>query len=517
MTHPKDSLDAARAEGFANLALDCIHREYPNKLGQHVLMSDADARPPRELTPAFYGCFDWHSAVHGHWTLARLARKFPEAEWAGRARAALGKSLTRENLAREAEYMQAPWRSSFERPYGLAWLLQLSAELRGWPDAEAWAVALNPLVDVVVARLTEWLSKLSHPVRSGEHSQSAFSLGLMLDYARVSAREDFRKLLESKALEFYLLDRDGPLAYEPSGEDFLSPCLAEADVMRRVLPGGEFADWLGRFLPSIPRDGLAWLRPVLSADPGDPKLGHLDGLNLSRAWMLKAIAATLPDGDGRIGSLKRAAEDHARAGLERVTGEHYEGGHWLGTFAVYLLTASTKGICIWFTGLPCAGKTTLARRLAEDLEAQGRRVVVLDGDEIRKHLSADLGFSGEDRHTNMLRVAAKAREIVEAGGIAICALVSPYARSRDAARQLVGDSRFVEVYVNTPAETCEERDTKGMYRLARAGKISHFTGVDDPYEPPLRPEIVVRGVGREPAEVVRPILDEIERRRQDLG
>lgn len=175
------------------------------------------------------------------------------------------------------------------------------------------------------------------------------------------------------------------------------------------------------------------------------------------------------------------------------------------------------GVCVWFTGLPCAGKTTLAGRLGEHIEALGRQVVVLDGDEIRKHLSADLGFSSGDRHTNVLRVAAKAREIVESGGIAICALVSPYARSRDAARQLVGDPRFIEVYVNTPPETCEERDVKGMYRLARAGKISHFTGVDDPYEPPERPDIVVRGFGKDPDEVVAPILGEIERRMRQLG
>jgi sulfate adenylyltransferase len=177
----------------------------------------------------------------------------------------------------------------------------------------------------------------------------------------------------------------------------------------------------------------------------------------------------------------------------------------------------SAGLCIWFTGLPCAGKTTLAQRLTEDLESLGRQVVLLDGDEIRKHLSADLGFSSGDRHTNVLRVAAKAREIVESGGIAICALVSPYARSRNAARELVGDPKFIEVYVNTPPETCEERDVKGMYRLARAGKISHFTGVDDPYEPPARPEIVVRGVEKEPGEVIAPILEEIERRLPKLG
>jgi hypothetical protein len=346
VTDLKSRLDEAGAERFANLALACVHREYPNKLGQHVLSSDADARPPRELTPAFYGCYDWHSAVHAHWMLARLARMFPEAAWAWRVRMALGKNLTRENLEREAEYMAGTGRSTFERPYGLAWLLLLASELSEWRDrdAEGWTSALGPLVEIVVERLEQWLRKLSYPVRTGEHSQSAFSLGLMLDYARSSGREDFQRLLEAKAVEFYSQDRDGPLAYEPSGEDFLSPCLAEADLMRRVPRGGEFAEWLRRFLPSIPGDGSAWIQPLKAADPSDPKLGHLDGLNLSRAWMLGAIATALPDGDRRIQSLRRTAGEHTRAGLESVSGEHYEGGHWLGTFAVYLLTDAGASI-----------------------------------------------------------------------------------------------------------------------------------------------------------------------------
>jgi Protein of unknown function (DUF2891) len=340
VTDLKNRLDEAGAERFANLALACIHREYPNKLGQHVLSSDADARPPRELTPAFYGCYDWHSAVHAHWMLARLVRTFPEASWGGRVRLALGKTLTQANIEREAEYMRAPARSSFERPYGLAWLLRLTAELGEWRDreAEGWASALRPLAEIAVARIEDWLPKLSHPVRTGEHNQSAFSLGLMLDYARINGSAEFQRLLEAKTREFYYPDHDGPLAYEPSGEDFLSPCLAEADVMRRVLRRGEFAEWLRRFLPSIPRDGSRWIQPVKAADPSDPKLGHLDGLNLSRAWMLRAVAAALPEGDERGPSLERTDEEHARAGLESVTAEHYEGAHWLGTFSVYLLT-----------------------------------------------------------------------------------------------------------------------------------------------------------------------------------
>jgi hypothetical protein len=335
-------LDAATAERFANLALACVHREYPNKLGHHMLNSDADAKPPRELTPAFYGCYDWHSSVHGHWMLARLTRLFPEAPFAARARQALAKNLTAGNLQGEAEYMQGAGRSSFERPYGLAWLLQLSAELTQWndPDARNWAAWLRPLADVAIARLTDWLPKLSHhPVRSGEHSQSAFSLGLMLDYARTTNDAGFEKLLERMIRQFYLNDRNGPLDYEPSGEDFLSPCLAEADVIRRVISAEEFAEWLAAFLPSIPHDGSMWIAPATVPDRRDPKLGHLDGLNLSRAWMLGGIASALPTADPRVAALQKTANAHARTSLESVTGEHYEGGHWLGTFAVYLLTA----------------------------------------------------------------------------------------------------------------------------------------------------------------------------------
>lgn len=338
------ALDLAAAERFANLALACIHREYPTKLGQHVLNSDADVRPARELTPAFYGCYDWHSAVHGHWMLIRLARTFPEGPFAARVRYAVGRNLTAENLKQEEEYLEGKGRESFERPYGLAWLLLLAAELRAWndPDAQRLSAALTPLAELVEQRVQHWLRKLSHPVRSGEHSQSAFSFGLMLDYARACDRREFTQLLESKIRDFYVSDRNGPLAYEPSGEDFLSPCLAEADVVRRVMGGREFAEWLEQFLPQIPRDGSPWLRPAKVPDAFDPKLGHLDGLNLSRAWMLRGILQALPQGDARITSLHAAADEHAAAGLASVSGTHYEGAHWLGTFAVYLLTESAS-------------------------------------------------------------------------------------------------------------------------------------------------------------------------------
>jgi hypothetical protein len=333
--------DVKAAERFANLALACVHKEYPNHIS-HTLNSDSDVAPPRKLTPAFYGCYDWHSSVHGHWLLVRLVRTFPDASFVPAARDALRQSLTADNLAQEAAYLRGQGRASFERPYGLAWLLQLAAELREWDDPQAKEMAANlrPLEQIVVERLSAWLPKLANPVRIGEHDQTAFGLGLVLDYARGVGDEKFAGLLVAKATHFYFKDKNCPLAYEPSGEDFLSPCLGEADLMRRVLPNREFATWLTGFMPQISTSAdTVWLQPVVSPDPSDPKLAHLDGLNLSRAWMLKGIAAALPEKDKRQASIEVAAEAHEQAGLAAVTGEHYEGGHWLGSFAVYLVTA----------------------------------------------------------------------------------------------------------------------------------------------------------------------------------
>ena len=334
------SLDEAAAARFANLALHCAHLEYPNKIS-HTLGSDADVRPPRELAPAFFGCYDWHSSVHGHWLLARLARQFPQAPFAAEARAALARSLTPARIAGEVTYFQTPGRASYERPYGLAWLLLLAAELREWDDPQArqWSQALAPLEVEAAQRLRSWLPKLRYPIRVGEHSQTAFAFGLVHDWARVTRDVEMQSLIEAKARAFYASDRNCPLAYEPSGEDFLSPCLAEADLMRRILPAREYGQWLRHFLPVVPAGSKKpWLAPAEVTDRSDPKLAHLDGLNLSRSWMLLGIASGLPQGDRRIGALNAAAEAHAAAALPAVTGEHYEGGHWLGTFAVYLTT-----------------------------------------------------------------------------------------------------------------------------------------------------------------------------------
>jgi hypothetical protein len=339
-TSTAPTFDEKAAERFAKLALACVGKEYPNKIS-HVLNSDADVAPPRKLTPAFDGCYDWHSSVHGHWLLVRLLRTFPNAPFASQARDALRKSLTAENLKQEAAYLRGEGRASFERPYGLAWLLQLCAELREWDDDQAREMSANlrPLEEAAIERLKKWLPKLSHPVRIGEHDQTAFGLGLMLDYARSTKNDSFARLVADSARKFFLADKDCPLNYEPSGEDFLSPCLGEADVMRRVLPETEFAKWLNDFMPQIPRTGDGdLLKPVVSPDPSDPKLAHLDGLNLSRAWMLEGILSALPRDDPRRAALQAAADAHRHAGLAAVTGAHYEGGHWLGSFAVYLTT-----------------------------------------------------------------------------------------------------------------------------------------------------------------------------------
>src|SRR5437870_10152035 len=283
-TDAAPTFDLKAAERFAKLALACVGKEYPNKIS-HVLNSDTDVAPPRKLTPAFYGCYDWHSSVHGDWLLVRLLRTFPDASFAKAARDALKESLTAENLKAEAAYLRGEGRASFERPYGLAWLLQLCAELREWEDPQAQEMLANlkPLEDAAVERLRTWLPKLSHPVRIGEHDQTAFALGLILDYARGKNDEGLTKLATDSARKFFLVDANCPLAYEPSGEDFLSPCLGEADVMRRVLPQAEFGKWLTQFLPQIPSTATAdWLPIVVSPDPSDPKLAHFDGLNLGR-------------------------------------------------------------------------------------------------------------------------------------------------------------------------------------------------------------------------------------------
>jgi len=301
---------------FVEMALGCVHREYPNHVSLR-LSRDEDAKPPRRLTPVFYGCFDWHSAVHGHWVLARGSQH--DAPYAARCREKLERSLRPEAVAVEVEYVRR--RPGFERPYGLAWLLALQASLEG-----ELAEILRPLADVAVRHLSAWLPKLTHPVRSGTHSQTAFGMGLALDYARAAGDEDFASLLEQRARDFYGADRDYPLHLEPSGEDFLSPSLGAADLMSRVLSPEELRVWLARTMPEVA------LSPVSVSDPSDGRLAHLDGLNLSRAWMLERVGRAV--GDDRLRELAREHGEHA---MRAIDGGHYMGTHWLGTFAVYWL------------------------------------------------------------------------------------------------------------------------------------------------------------------------------------
>jgi hypothetical protein len=325
---------------FAVMALACVHKEYPNKIA-HVMTSPADAKPPGELYPAFYGCFDWHSAVHGHWLLVRLLNTDPETPYRAAILAALDKSFTAENIAAEVAYFQSPERANFERPYGTAWFLQLMTELRqsGVPELAAYAKTLAPLETHIRNNSLAWLGPLAYPIRIGTHNQSAFAFGLMLDWADETGDNEFRNALEAKARTFHLADKNCPLSYEPSGEDFLSPCLMEADLMRRVLPAEEYEIWLDDFLPEIPEDGSAdWLAPGIVLDPSDGKFVHLDGVNLSRAWALEGIASALPQDDPRIASLRAAAAAHKATGIGAVSDTHYAGSHWLASFATYLET-----------------------------------------------------------------------------------------------------------------------------------------------------------------------------------
>ena len=342
---PADNSQSPRKpeHAYARIALDCINRQYPNKIS-HVLSSADDVRAPAQLTPVFYGCFDWHSSVHGHWLLTRLWGQGSVPEMDEEIVAALSNNFTVEKIAGEVAYFNGEDRASFERPYGLAWFLQLTAELKEIaasegakaPQAQIWLDRLMPLESVIIDRIKIWIPKLAYPIRLGTHNQSAFAFGLFLDWARTSEDREMESLIADKAMTFHRGDSNCPLAYEPSGEDFLSPCLMEADLMRRVMSDTEFADWLTRFLPEIPVDGSSdWLAVGIVNDPTDGKLVHLDGVNLSRAWALEAIATALPEGDKRKAALLAAAKLHGETGEQSVRTPHYSGSHWLASFATY--------------------------------------------------------------------------------------------------------------------------------------------------------------------------------------
>lgn len=322
------SLTPELAEKLARIALSHVEREYPNKL-DHVLDGPQDLLGPRALHPIFYGSYDWHSCVHGYWTLARLARRFPEGAHAAPVRAMFERQLTAQKAAGELAYLQRPSSRGFERPYGWGWVLRLHAELE-----PPWADALRPLAEAFADRFKAFLPKLTYPVRSGTHNCTAFALRLALDYEDAELTE----LIGSRAAHWFGEDADCQ-AWEPSGEDFLSPALMEAELMRRVLPSADFAAWFDRFLPRL-GDGepASLFEPAVSSDRSDGKLAHLDGVNLSRAWCWRSIAEALPQGDPRRARMSDAAERHLAASLPAVEGD-YMGEHWLASFALLALTA----------------------------------------------------------------------------------------------------------------------------------------------------------------------------------
>lgn len=341
---PVPALSAESAARFSKLALQCVRREYPNKL-DHVMVSGADVRPPRDLHPAFYGCLDWHSAVHGHWVLVRLLRVFPGLPSGGDIRAALDENLSPQALAQELAYFDKAGRQSFERPYGWAWLLKLAAELREWddPDALRWSTAVAPLAARVSEESRKYLARLTYPIRTGVHPNTAFAMGLFLDYAHVAGDRPLADAVTARARDWFLRDRACPVSWEPSGEDFLSPCLEEAALMTRILAPVEFRAWLVRFLPVLfgPKAD-AVLVPALVSDRSDPKIVHLDGLNMSRARNLYVIASSFPERDRLRPAMVRVGDSHAAASLPFVASGGYEGEHWLATFAVAMLASRPR-------------------------------------------------------------------------------------------------------------------------------------------------------------------------------
>ena len=324
------------ASHFARLALKCLQQEYPNKLS-HTMHDESEVQNPKELHPAFYGCFDWHSSVHGHWMLIQLLKRFPELPEAEEIRKKLGENLSVDNIAQEVAYLNQPGRKSFERMYGWSWLLKLSLALHTWEDAQGklWRKNLQPLADAIAARYLDFLPKQTYPIRTGVHPNTAFGLSFAWDYAVRTQHVDLQTIIRESAMRYYGFDVDCPANWEPGGSDFLSPCLEEANLMRRVLKPEVFKDWFSRFLPQLP-PGLR--EPATVTDRTDGQLVHLDGVNLSRAWCLYGIASALPEGDPRIALLRQIAETHIRLSLPNIADGNYEGEHWLASFAVYVLT-----------------------------------------------------------------------------------------------------------------------------------------------------------------------------------
>ena len=338
--NPSQSLTEKQASHFAALALKCVSREFPNK-PEHVINNASEVKGPKTLHPAFYGCYDWHSSVHGHWMLVRLLKMFPSLPESTQMREALNANLTAENIQQEVAYMKQPNRQSFERTYGWAWALKLAEELHSWndPDGKRWAENLQPLADTLSNSYRTFLPKQTYPIRTGVHPNTAFGLAFALDYAKTVGDRELESLLNERSRSYFAKDVDYPGAWEPGGEDFFSAALMEADLMRRVMEPREFATWFHRFLPNVAKGGPASLvQPAIVTDRSDPKLVHLDGLNLSRAWCMRSIAKALPETDPARKVLSVSAEKHAAAALAHVASGDYAGEHWLASFAIYLLS-----------------------------------------------------------------------------------------------------------------------------------------------------------------------------------
>lgn len=334
-------IDPALASKLASLALAHVQREYPNKL-DHVLHGPEDLRAPHELHPVFYGSFDWHSNVHGYWLLATIYRLVADSEHRDRIRDLLDQQLTERNVAGELAYLHEAGRSTFERPYGWAWLLMLSAELARHDTREGrrWSAALSPLAEAFAHLFREFLPKAAYPIRVGTHFNTAFALSLAYEYAKVAGDEGLGRLVREKAIAWYEGDMDCQ-AWEPGGDDFLSSALIEAECMRRVLERRAWSEWISRFLPRLTQGEPGTLfTPVDVSDRSDAKIAHLDGLNLSRAWCWRSIASSWDATDSRRASALEAAERHLAASLPHVAGD-YAGEHWLATYALLAVLAET--------------------------------------------------------------------------------------------------------------------------------------------------------------------------------
>ncbi|MBR0898441.1 DUF2891 domain-containing protein [Bradyrhizobium tropiciagri] len=322
---------------FARIALGHVGREYPNK-PDHVLAGPQDARTPRELHPVFFGSYDWHSCVHSYWMLARLLRRYPASEVADDIRALFDAQFVAEKVAAECAYLAAPTARGFKRPYGWGWLLKLAAELSSL-DEMRWRDRIAPLAEIFAQRFRDFLPLATYPVRVGTHFNTAFGLRMAADYAEATQDDAFSALLRETALRWYGADQDCPAWGEPSGDDFQSSALIEAECMRRLLSPGDFLPWFDRFLPRLAQHEPATLfRPATVTDRSDGKLAHLDGLNLSRAWCWRALAGALPEADARRAILLDAARRHLDAGLPHIASD-YMGEHWLASFAVLAIDA----------------------------------------------------------------------------------------------------------------------------------------------------------------------------------